>query len=98
MVKPLDIDREVAAILTGDERTVLTVLPAFAGEILAGDDELAVAELGDALGHQVLQHHQWADAVEGVLAMVRTYSMRKRMRSVAPGSAPRRAYEAKKDR
>lgn len=90
----VDIDREVARILDGDERTALTVLAAFAGEILADEDELAITELGDALGHQILSQHRWSDAVEGVLAMVRTYSMRKRMRAKSgPGVAPRRSYD-----
>lgn len=94
MREPFDIDREVVRILEGDERMALTVLAAFAGEILAGDDELAVTELGDALGHQILNQHEWSDAIEGVLALVRTYSMRKRMRAASgPGVAPRRSND-----
>lgn len=76
------------------EPEVLMVLAALAGEILATGDEEAINDLADALGAELLADHHASNAIEGVLAMVRTYSLRHRM-SVrrAPGSAPRRAYD-----
>ena len=76
------------------EAEVLAVLAALAGEVLASGDEVAMADLSDALGAELLSDHPAADALESVLAMVRTYSLRRKMKRSAPGTAPRRAYDA----
>lgn len=76
------------------EAEILVILAALAGEVLASGDEVAIADLSDALGAELLAEHPASDAIEGVLAMVRTYSLRRKMKRHAPGSAPRRAYDA----
>ncbi len=76
------------------EAEVLTILAGLAGEVLASGDEVAITDLSDSLGAELLAEHPSADAIESVLAMVRTYSLRRKMRGRAPGSAPRRAYDA----
>jgi hypothetical protein len=70
-----NVAREVRGALEGTPERALQILPALAGEILAGGDVVAVADLRDALGLHVLNdgtNHQVADAV---LAMVRTYGI-----------------------
>lgn len=71
----LNVAREVRRTLEGTPRHSLEVLPAFAGELLADGDPVAISELKDALGIYVYErgpNHAVADAV---LAMVRTYTI-----------------------
>lgn len=71
----MNVGREVRRLLAGTPEEALEVLPAFAGELLAGADQVAVTELKNALGIHVLErgpNHAVADAV---LAMVRTYTI-----------------------
>lgn len=92
-----DVHRLLAGGGSGEahpsEAEVLPILAALAGEVLASEDEVAIADLSDALGAELLASHPASDAIESVLAMVRTYSLRHKMKRSAPGSAPRRAYD-----
>jgi hypothetical protein len=88
-----DVHRILAAYPDANAAEVVAVLAAFAGEVLATGDEAAIADLSNALSVEVLADHRCSDAIEAVLAMARTYSLRTKMRRVAPGSAPRRAYD-----
>ena len=75
MTERLNIAREVRRMLAGTSREALEVLPAFAGELLAGGDDVSISDLKDALGIYVFErgpNHAVADAV---LAMVRTYTI-----------------------
>ena len=75
MTERLNVAREVRRTLDGTAHQALEVLPAFAGELLAGGDPVAIIELKDALGIHVFErgpNHAVADAV---LAMVRTYTI-----------------------
>lgn len=76
-----------------DRRELPAVVAAFAGEIMAADDPVDLADLADALSAEVLADRSTADVAEAVLAMVRTYSMRRRMGRGGPARAPRRAYD-----
>ncbi len=73
-----EIQAEVRRILASETEQALTVLPSFAGEILATGDEADLHDLKDALGLHVLHERINLDVAEAVLAMVRTYSIRSR--------------------
>ena len=70
-----NIAREVNAALTGTAERALLVLPALAGEILAGDDQVSISELKDALSMYQLQQLPNHQIAEAVLAMVRSYTI-----------------------
>ena len=88
-----EVHRILASFRDGPSGELIAVLAGYAGEVLATDDEAAIADLSDALSNEVLGHHESSDAIGAVLSMVRTYSLNTRMRRVGPGSAPRRAYD-----
>lgn len=74
----IDIRTEVESILAAELPHALTVLPSFAGELLAAENEEDIHELKDALGLYVIRQGPNVDVAEAVLAMVRTYSIRMR--------------------
>lgn len=75
MTERMNVAREVRQLLAGTPEEALLVVPAFAGEILAGGDPVAITDLKDALGIHVLQRGQNELVAEAVLAMVRTYTI-----------------------
>ncbi|MGB5757647.1 MAG: hypothetical protein WBM50_12095 [Acidimicrobiales bacterium] len=78
MAKRFDVQAEIRRILSAETEHALTVLPSFAGEILAAGEPADVQDLKDALGLHVLHQRNNVDVAEAVLAMVRTYSIRSR--------------------
>jgi hypothetical protein len=69
----MNVAREVRQLLEGTPEDALEILPAFAGELLAQGDPVAISDLKDALGIHVIQRGQNRLVAESVLAMVRTY-------------------------
>lgn len=75
MTERFNISREISKALADSAEQAWLILPALAGEVLAGGDPVSVSELKDALGWYVfrqLPNHRIADAV---LSMVRTHTI-----------------------
>lgn len=70
-----NVGREVRRTLAGSAVQALEILPALAGELLASNDVVTIAELKDALSRCVLEQGPNHDIAEAVLAMVRTYTI-----------------------
>lgn len=77
---PADVHRILTSFPADSPAELIAVLAGYAGEVLATGDEAAITELSDALSGEVLAQHQASDVIEAVLSMVRTYSLRTRMR------------------
>jgi len=71
----MNVAREVRRTLAGTPQQALEVLPAFAGELLAGADPVSISELKDALGIYVFERSPNHAVADAVLAMVRTYTI-----------------------
>ena len=75
MQERFNIAKEVDAALKDSPERALQILPALAGEILAADDPVSVADLADALGIHVLRRASNHQVASAVLAMMRTYAI-----------------------
>lgn len=75
MTERMNVAQEVRRTLAGTPRQALEVLPAFAGELLATGDPVAISDLKDALGIYVFERGQNHAVADAVLAMVRTYTI-----------------------
>lgn len=75
MIERMNVGREVRQLLAGTAEEALEILPAFAGELLASGDPVAISELKDALGIYVFERGPNHPVADAVLAMVRTYTI-----------------------
>ncbi len=75
MIERFNIAKEVDRILAGSQEESLRILPALAGEFMADDDPVSLADLRDALAHHVLQQRPNHDVANAVLAMLRTHAL-----------------------
>lgn len=75
MTERMNVAREVRQLLAGTPEEALEILPAFAGELLADGDPVAISDLKDALGLHVFQRGPNQLVADAVLAMVRTYAI-----------------------
>jgi hypothetical protein len=71
----MNVAREVRDLLSGSAEEALEILPAFAGEVLAAGDPVAISDLKKALGMHLLQRGPNPAVADAVLAMVRTYTI-----------------------
>lgn len=78
MAERFNVAKEVARLLTGEPDEVLRVLPAMAGDIMADGDEVAIADLREALAQHVLHRGPNHEVAYAVLAMLRTHAMREK--------------------
>ncbi len=75
MGQRFNVAKEVVHALDGEAERALQILPALAGEIMAGGDEVMLTELREAMAQHVLHQRPNHEIANAVLAMVRTYSL-----------------------
>lgn len=80
MTDRTNVHRQVRTLLDDDEPTALAILPAYAGELMAAADTIALADLNDALSHRVLHDEPNAAVAAAVLAMLRSFALHRATR------------------
>lgn len=73
-----NVAKEVERALAGEPERALQILPALAGEILAGGDDVMVIDLREAVGQHVFHRRRNHEIANAVLAMIRTYTLHQR--------------------